>query len=72
MERKKGITRFEIERVILNPGQVVQGDLNVVVAQAKRDDGLLRIPFISTETGVKILTVYWTSIGRKTNEGKLR
>ena len=60
-ERKRGITRFEVERVVLNPGQVVQGDLNVVVAQAKRDDGLLRIPCISTTTGVKILTVYWTS-----------
>ena len=56
-ERKRGITRFEVERAILNPGQVVQGDLNVVVAQAKRDDGLLRLPCISTATGVKILTV---------------
>jgi hypothetical protein len=60
-ELKKGITRKEVELVVRNPDQIVQGDLNVIVAQSKRGDGLLRIPCVSTLAGRKVLTVYWTS-----------
>lgn len=60
-ERKLGITRQEVESLLLNPEQVVPGDREVLVAQMRRSDGLLRVPFIETEKGYKVLTVYWTS-----------
>ncbi|MBM3149017.1 MAG: hypothetical protein FJZ88_03180 [Chloroflexi bacterium] len=41
--------------------QVVPGDLEALVAQARRGNGLLRVPFVETERGRKILTVYWTN-----------
>jgi len=59
--RKLGITKQEVEDILKNPGQIVPGDLEAKVAQAKSRDGLIRIPFIKTEEGYKILTVYWTS-----------
>ena len=59
--RKLGITKQEVEDILKNPGQIVPGDLEAKVAQAKSRAGLIRIPFIKTEEGYKILTVYWTS-----------
>ena len=58
---KLGITRQEVEDLLRDPEQVVSGDLEALVAQARRGNGLLRIPFVETERGRKILTVYWTS-----------
>ena len=60
-EHKRGITRLEVEQVILNPDQVVPGDLGIVIAQSRKGDGLLRIPYMATERGMKVLTLYWTS-----------
>ena len=60
-EHKRGITRMDVERVILNPEQVVPGDLGVVIAQSRKGGGLLRIPYMATERGMKVLTLYWTS-----------
>jgi hypothetical protein len=60
-EQKKQITRDEVERVILSPDQLISGDLNVLIAQSKRGEGLLRIAFTEIEIGRKILTFYWTS-----------
>ena len=60
-EQKRQITRAEIERVILNPDQLVHGDLNILIAQSRRGDGLLRVAFIETQMGRKVLTLYWTS-----------
>ncbi len=67
-QKKLGITREEVEHVetfrrnvCTNPAQVVPGDLDALVAQTKRGNGLLRVPFRETEEGRKILTVYWTS-----------
>lgn len=37
------------------------GDLEALVAQARRGNGLLRVPFLEGEGERKILTVYWTS-----------
>jgi len=34
---------------------------NVLVAQAKTRNGLLRVPFVEIEGNRKVLTVYWTS-----------
>lgn len=58
---KLGITREEIEDVLRNPAQIAPGDLGTWVAQRKRGEGLLRVPFVQVEDGRKILTVYWTS-----------
>jgi hypothetical protein len=60
-QEKLGITRQEVEDLMRNPEQVVQGDLEAVVAQARRGNGLLRVPFIVVEGGCKVLTVYWIS-----------
>ncbi len=59
--KKLGITRQEVEDLIRDPEQVVPGDLKAFVAQAKRGNGLLRVPFVEAEGERKILTVYWTS-----------
>lgn len=57
-ERKKGITRKEVEDCLKNPDQIVPGDMNSFIAQSRYQDGLLRIPFKDIEEGKKILTVY--------------
>jgi len=60
-ERKKGITRSQIEKVIIEPDQIVPGDLGVMVAQSRFWGGLIRVPFFEKENEIKILTLYWTS-----------
>ena len=59
--KRRGITREVVEDLLINPEQTVPGDQGALVAQAKREGGLLRVPFIRTGEGRKILTVYWTS-----------
>jgi hypothetical protein len=59
--KKLGITRQEVEDLLKDPEQVVPGDRDALVAQARRGNGLLRAPFIEVEGGRKVLTVYWTS-----------
>lgn len=60
-ERKIGITRLEIENKVINPEQIVPGDMDAFVAQSKNRNGLLRISFKRIGESRKILTVYWTS-----------
>ena len=60
-EQKLGITRQEIENLLIEPEQVVPGDLAALVAQKRRGNGLLRVPCIEAGEERKILTVYWTS-----------
>jgi hypothetical protein len=60
-EQRRGLTRRLIEEVMRNPGQIVPGDLNVLVAQTKFGGGLIRVPFLEGENEIKILTLYWTS-----------
>jgi len=60
-EKKLGITPWEVEDLVLNPQQVVPGDHNVLVSQAKRGKGLLRVLFIEEGTERRVLTLYWTS-----------
>jgi len=63
--RKQGVTRQEVETLLMNPEQIVPGDQEALVAQEKRNGGLLRVPFIETEGKRKVLTVYWTSRVKK-------
>jgi hypothetical protein len=64
-QTKLGVTREEVEEVLRYSGQIVAGDQSALIAQSRRDDGLLRVPFLSVGEDRKILTVYWTSrIGR--------
>ncbi|MBT9162767.1 MAG: hypothetical protein DDT27_01329 [Dehalococcoidia bacterium] len=60
-ERRLSITRQEVEDLLLNPQQIVPGDRNALVAQTRRGNGLLRVPFIEISGGRQILTIYWTS-----------
>ena len=68
-EKKLGISRQEVEDLLSKPEQVVAGDLGVSVAQGRRGNGLLRVPFVEPKDGRKILTVYWTSKVEKYWEG---
>jgi hypothetical protein len=43
------------------PEQIVPGDMDVLVAQARIYNGLLRVPFVTIGEDKKILTMYWTS-----------
>ncbi len=60
-ERRLGISRQEVERLLNDPEQIVPGDLGTFVAQTRRGNGLLRAPFVASKNERKILTVYWTS-----------
>lgn len=60
-EKKLGITKREVEDLVNNPEQIVQGDMGVLVAQTKIHGGLLRAPFVEIGMDRKIITVYWTS-----------
>lgn len=60
-EKRKGITRQDVVDVVEGPEQVVLGDRGAFVAQSRKGQGLLRVPFIEAEGKRKILTVYWTS-----------
>jgi hypothetical protein len=60
-EKKLEITRQEVENMIRNPEQIVPGDQNILVAQSRRSNGLLRVAFEGIGSDRKILTLYWTS-----------
>jgi hypothetical protein len=60
-EKKLEITRREVENVLKNPEQIVPGDQTILVAQSRRGNGLLRVPFEEGKEGRKAVTVYWTS-----------
>jgi hypothetical protein len=59
--KKLGITEDEVEELLKNPAQIVPGDRDVLVAQARRGSGLLRVPFVTAEGSRKVVTIYWTS-----------
>jgi hypothetical protein len=60
-----GVTRDEVEEALRHPDQIVAGDQGALIAQSRRGNGLLRIPFLHVGEDRKILTVYWTSrVGR--------
>lgn len=70
-EKRLGVTRQEVEDLVSHPEQIVPGDMDAFVAQARIRKGLLRAPFVETEGKRKILTVYWTSkVERYWKEGK--
>lgn len=60
-EKKLGITKQEVEELVRDPEQVVQGDLDILVAQTKTREGLLRAPFKEVSSDRKIITLYWTN-----------
>jgi len=60
-ERKKGITRLEVEDLLKKPEQIAPGDMDALIAQSRKHGGLMRVPFKKIGDARKILTVYWTS-----------
>lgn len=64
-QKTLGITKEEVEESLKDPGQIVQGDMEIKVAQSKTRSGLLRVPFKEVENDRKVLTVYWTSKVKK-------
>lgn len=59
-QERLGITREEVEKVIMNPQQVVSED-DVLVAHSRRGQGLLRVVFVEIGSTQRILTLYWTN-----------
>jgi len=49
------------KKVLNNPEQIVPGEMDVLIAQSRNRDGLLRVLFIQEGDARKIITVYWTS-----------
>jgi hypothetical protein len=71
LERQKlwqlthGITREDVEAVLMAPEQVVPGHGSTWVAQGRKAGRLLRVAFRREGDSIKVLTVYWTSrVGR--------
>ncbi|PSB25230.1 DUF4258 domain-containing protein [Stenomitos frigidus] len=60
-EQRFGITREEIETILLNPEQVVPDDEGVLVAQSRRGNGLLRVAYVQIGSTQRLLTLYWTN-----------
>ncbi|BAU13298.1 hypothetical protein LEP3755_38370 [Leptolyngbya sp. NIES-3755] len=60
-EERLGITKQEIESVLLAPEQSVPDEEDVFVAQSRRGDGLLRVVYAEVGATYRILTVYWTN-----------
>ena len=60
-EKKLGITKEEVEEILQGSRHVVEGDLEVRVAQSLRSNGIVRIPFVESKGTRKVITVYWTS-----------
>src|SRR2546428_694501 len=48
-------------KVLRHTEPIVAGDQSALIAQSRRDDGVLRAPFLSVGEDRKILTGYWTS-----------
>jgi hypothetical protein len=59
-QQRLNITREEVEAVVKNPQQIVTED-DILVAQAKRGKGLLRVPFADVAGTRRIITLYWTN-----------
>jgi hypothetical protein len=59
--KKLGITNQEVEDLVMSPEQIVQGDLDILVAQTKIREGILRAPFKTVGDDRKIITLYWTN-----------
>jgi hypothetical protein len=60
-EKSLGITREEVENLVREPAQIVQGKEGILVAQNVRNGGLLRVFFVRDGGAQKIVTLYWTS-----------
>jgi Domain of unknown function (DUF4258) len=60
-QKKLGLTREDVEALLHNPEQIVAGYQGTLIAQSRRGNGLLRVPFLAVGEDRKILTVYWTS-----------
>lgn len=59
-EERLGITREEVEAVVMTPQQIIAED-DILVAQSRRGNGLLRVPFVEIGKTKRILTLYWTN-----------
>ena len=60
-EKRLEITRKEVENLLESPEQILPGDQNILIAQSKRGNGLLRVAFEELKGVLKVLTLYWTS-----------
>ncbi len=60
--QRLNITRQEVEAVVTSPEQIIDDDdEGVLVAQSRRGNGLLRVPYVRIGSTKRILTVYWTN-----------
>ena len=54
-QKKLGISRKEVEQVLRNPEQIVEAEHDVLIAQSKRKNGIIRIIFKEKENIRKFL-----------------
>ena len=66
-QKKRGITRQEVEEALTQPEQIVYGDQGLI-AQVRRGGGLLRVPFLEEGGDRKVLTI--TGLARLKNIGR--
>ncbi len=59
-EERLGITREEVEETVKNPQQIILEE-DTWVAQIRRGNGLLRVPYVEIGKTRRILTLYWTN-----------
>jgi hypothetical protein len=59
-QQRLEITGEEVETVLMSPQQIVAED-DVLVAQSRRGEGLLRVVFVEIGNTKRILTLYWTN-----------
>ena len=69
-EEQRGITKQDIEAILLSPEQWVPDEDGVFVAQSRRGNGLLRVVYAEIGATYRILTVYWTNQSNRYWQGE--
>ncbi|MGD1903620.1 MAG: DUF4258 domain-containing protein [Geitlerinemataceae cyanobacterium] len=70
-QQRLGITADDVESVLTDPEEVVpEGD--VLVAQSRYGDGLLRVVFAEVGSATRIITLYWTNQVKRYWQGETR
>ncbi len=59
-QQRLGITREQVEAILISPEQVVT-EHEVLVAQSRYRNGLLRVVYAEIGRTQRIITLYWTN-----------
>ena len=59
-QQRLGITREQVEAILISPEQVVP-EHEVLVAQSRYGNGVLRVVYAEIGSTQRIITLYWTN-----------